>query len=82
MCSSDLQSALSDEIDALARESGLIRKKIVTPDGPANYIRHILRDMDEESFELFVRYVETIAERKDMIGAAAHTVDILQKPID
>ena len=71
-----------DEIDALARESGLIRKKIVTPDGPANYIRHILRDMDEESFELFVRYVETIAERKDMIGAAAHTVDILQKPID
>ena len=72
----------TDEIDALARESGLIRKKIVTPDGPANYIRHILRDMDEESFELFVRYVETIAERKDMIGAAAHTVDILQKPID
>ena len=71
-----------DEIDALASESGLKRHKIITPDGPANYIRHILRDMDEESFELFVKYVESIAERKDMIGAAAHTVDILQKPID
>ena len=71
-----------DEINTLAKESGLERRTIFTPDGPANYIRHILRDMDEESFELFVGYVETISQRQDMIGAAAHTVDVLQKPID
>ncbi|MBO4846398.1 MAG: class I SAM-dependent methyltransferase [Lachnospiraceae bacterium] len=68
-----------EEIDRLANESGLIRDRLFTPDGPANYIRNNLRDMDEESFELFVSYVETIAERKDMIGAAAHTVDVLIK---
>ena len=69
----------TEEIDRLANESGLIRDRLFTPDGPANYIRNNLRDMDEESFELFVSYVETIAERKDMIGAAAHTVDVLIK---
>lgn len=68
-----------EEIDRLANESGLVRDRLFTPDGPANYIRNNLRDMDEESFELFVSYVETIAERKDMIGAAAHTVDVLIK---
>lgn len=68
-----------EEINRLAKESGLVRDRIFTPDGPANYIRNNLRDMDEESFELFVGYVETIAERSDMIGAAAHTVDVLIK---
>ncbi len=68
-----------DEINRLADESGLTRDRIFTPDGPANYIRNSLRDMDEESFEMFVGYVETIAERSDMLGAAAHTVDVLIK---
>ena len=66
-------------IDSLANDSGLKRDIIFTPDGPANYIRPSLRDMNEEEYELFVKYVETIAERKDLIGAAAHTVDVLRK---
>ena len=28
-----------------------------------------------------IRYQETVAERKDLLGAAAHTVDILRKPL-
>lgn len=70
------------QIDELVEKSGLKRDIIFTPDGPANYIRPALKSMDEEEFALFVRYVESISQRADMIGAAAHTVDVLIKPID
>ena len=66
-----------EEINRIAKESGLKRINLFTPDGPTNYIRPALRQMDKEEFDCFVRYVETIAERQDMIGAAAHTVDVL-----
>jgi len=68
-----------EEINNIKKESNMERLTIFTPDGPANYLRPYLREMDEESFELFVNYVETISERQDMIGAAAHTVDVLRK---
>ena len=68
-----------DTIDKLAFDSGLRRDLIFTPDGPANYIRPSLREMNKRQYEMFVRYVETIAEREDLIGAAAHTVDVLIK---
>ena len=35
-------------------------------------------EMDEETFELFVRYQMSVAERMDLMGASAHTVDILR----
>ena len=66
-----------EDIDRLRRESGLIRYKLISPDGPANYIRKALKELTDEEFEYFVAYVESIAERGELIGAAAHTVDIL-----
>jgi len=68
-----------EQINELVEKSGLKRDIIFTPDGPANYIRPSLKSMDEEEFELFVKYVESISQRQDMIGAAAHTVDVLIK---
>lgn len=68
-----------DDIDEFNKECDLDRIKIITPDGPANYIRPVLKGMSDEEFDIFVKYVESIAERQDMIGAAAHTVDILHK---
>lgn len=32
----------------------------------------------DETFELFVRYQLSVAERMDLMGASAHTVDILR----
>ena len=43
-----------------------------------NYMRPVLKEMDEETFELFVRYQMSVAERMDLMGASAHTVDILR----
>lgn len=76
----DLYDYMSlENINRLVVDSNLERIEIFTPDGPANYIRPALREMDEESFELFVKYVESISTRQDMIGAAGHTVDVLKK---
>lgn len=68
-----------EDIDGYNRTAGLTRVQIITPDGPANYMRKLLNEMDDETFEEFMRYQLSICERQDLIGAAAHTVDILKK---
>ena len=67
-----------EDIAQINDASGLTRKKIFAPDGAANYMRPVLKEMDEETFDLFVRYQMSVAERMDLMGASAHTVDILQ----
>ena len=57
----------------------LKRVKIITPDGCANYIRDVLNKMDENTFNEFIKYHLSTCERYEMIGSAAHTLDILKK---
>lgn len=38
----------------------------------------ILNDLDEEEFDMFVQYHLSTCERADLMGASAHTVDILR----
>lgn len=68
-----------EEITELKKATELTRIKLITPDGPANYLRPVLNQMDEEEFEFFIKYHLATCERADLIGAAAHTVDILRK---
>lgn len=68
-----------EEIDRLDKEAELSRIKIITPDGPANYMRQTLKELSEEEFQMFMDYHLSVCERGDLIGAAAHTVDILKK---
>lgn len=68
-----------EDINKLKEAVGLERIKIVAADGPANYMRQTLRLMDDETFELFMKYHLSTCERQDLIGASAHTLDILRK---
>lgn len=68
-----------EDIDALNRAEELERIQIISPDGPANYIRTFLNQLSDEEFEAFVQYQMATCERSDLIGAGAHTVDILRK---
>jgi ubiquinone/menaquinone biosynthesis C-methylase UbiE len=75
----DLYSRLTiEEINELNELTNLKRIKIITPDGPTQYIRKTLNKMDNETFELFMKYHLSTCERLDLIGAAAHTLDILK----
>ena len=71
----------TEDINALLEDSGLERIKIISPDGPANYMRPFLNQLTEEEFEYFVQYQMATCERQDLIGAGAHTLDILRKMI-
>lgn len=68
-----------EDIDYLNQQVGLTRIKIVSADGPANYMRNILNKMDDITFNKFMEYHLSTCERLDLIGASAHTIDILTK---
>lgn len=68
-----------EDINALNEAAGLKRLQIISPDGAANYMRPFLNQLTEEEFEIFVQYHMSTCERPDLIGAGAHTLDILQK---
>lgn len=77
--STDLYSRLTlSEIDELNKLTNLKRIKIISSDGPANYIRKSLNKMDEETFNIFMDYHFKTCERLDLIGASTHTLDILK----
>lgn len=66
-----------DEINSMC--GGLSRIKIISPDGAANYMRPFLKQLSEEEFKVFMEYQLAVCERADLIGAGAHTVDILRR---
>lgn len=67
-----------EDINAVNEAAGLERIKIISADGPANYMRRILNQMDEETYKTFIEYHLSTCERPELIGAGAHTVDILR----
>ena len=71
-------SNFSDDINELNKKAGLERIKIIAADGPSDYMRRELNAMDEETFELFVKYQLANAERIELLGASSHTVDVLK----
>ena len=68
-----------EDISELNQRSGLTRIKIIAADGPANYMRTELNAMSDEVYEAFIRYHLSVCERMELMGATAHTVDILRK---
>ena len=68
-----------EDMDAYNKAAGLKRIKVISADGPSDYMRPVLNAMDEATFEAFIRYHLTICERPELVGAGSHTVDILSK---
>lgn len=68
-----------EDIDAVNQSADVERIQIVAADGPANYMRQVLNAMDEETYELFIKYHLSTCERPELLGASAHTLDILRK---
>lgn len=68
-----------EDIDKVRMAAGLKRIKLISADGQADLMRPVLNAMDEETFKLFVEYHLATCERQELVGAGAHTVDILEK---
>lgn len=67
-----------DELNAQFSEE-IERIKIVAADGATCYMRETIDAMDEKTFEMWLKYHFTVCERMDLIGATAHSLDILRK---
>lgn len=68
-----------ENIDKLAKAAELERIKIVAADGPSDYVRPMLNAMDDETFEIYLKYHLSICERPELLGASSHTIDILRR---
>lgn len=68
-----------EDINYLREEAGLQREKILSADGPADYMRRELNAMSEALFDTFIKYHLSTCERAELLGAGAHTLDILRK---
>lgn len=68
-----------EDINKYNKKANLKRIKILAQDGPADYLRPIINKMDEEEFKIFIKYHLKTCERKELLGASSHVLDILKK---
>ena len=68
-----------EDIDSFNEKLNLKRIKIVSQDGASDYIRTSLNKLSKDEFEIFIQYHLSICERKDLLGASSHLLDIVTK---
>ena len=69
-----------EEINELnAHFSEIERVKIIAADGATNYMRECIDEMDDATFDIWMKYHFATCERQDLIGATNHSLDILKK---
>ena len=68
-----------EDIDRINAKADLKREKIISADGPADFMRKELNEMTEQEFNAFLDFQLSICERPEIVGAGSHTVDILKR---
>ncbi len=68
-----------EDIDALRNHFPVTQLHFLATDGYVNHMRDTVDAMDEETYELFLRYHFATCERQDLVGYSNHTLDIFRK---
>lgn len=68
-----------ENIDALMSHFNTTRLHYIGTDMATNFMKSTVDEMDDELFELYLRYHFYICEREDMVGATHHILDIFKK---
>ncbi len=68
-----------EDINKFNEHLNLKRMNIINPDGLANHLREMVNSLSDEEYEEFLKYNLSICERKELVGAGYHTLDILKK---
>ena len=68
-----------EEIDELMADFKVERLHFVGSDLATNYMREQIENMEEEVYELYLKYHFSICERQDLVGASHHFLDISRK---
>ncbi|MDE5578247.1 MAG: class I SAM-dependent methyltransferase [Oscillospiraceae bacterium] len=68
-----------EDIDDLMSVFPVTRLHYVATDGCARLIRDAIDNMDNDTFELFLKYHFATCEREDLLGITSHSLDIFRK---
>ena len=68
-----------EDIDKLRSHFDVTQLHFLATDGYANHMRQTLAEMDEVTFQLYLRYHFATCERVDLVGYSNHTLDIFRK---
>lgn len=68
-----------EDIENLNNTVNLKRINILSPDGPSDHIRPFINKLNDEEFDKYLEYHFSTCERKDLLGASSHVLDILEK---
>ena len=68
-----------EDIIALRSRFDVAPLHLVATDGYANHMRETLANMDDATFDVYLRYHFATCERPDMIGLSHHTLDVFRK---
>ncbi|MBD5144928.1 MAG: class I SAM-dependent methyltransferase [Ruminococcus sp.] len=68
-----------EDIDELMSVFPVTRLHYVATDGCARLIRDAVDNMDNDTFELFLKYHFATCEREDLLGITSHSLDIFRK---
>ena len=68
-----------ESIDALREGLGVTQLHFAAAEGYAKHMEGALKEMDRETYALFLRYHLATCERPDMVGISHHVIDIFRK---
>ena len=68
-----------EDIDALMARFDVTRLHYLGTDMATNFMREAVDAMEDELYEVYLRYHFSICERPDMVGATHHILDIFRK---
>ena len=77
--SNDLYSFVRlEDIDELNKITNLKRIKIISQDGPSEYLKKVINKMDDKTYNRFIDYHLKTCEQINLLGASRHLLDILK----
>lgn len=68
-----------ENIDKLMSVFPVSRLHYIASDGCALFMREAVDAMDDETFELYLKYHFATCEREDLLGITSHAIDIFRK---
>lgn len=68
-----------EDIDDLMSGFPVTRLHYVAADGCALFMREAVDTMDEDTFEIYLKYHLATCEREDLLGITSHAIDIFKK---
>lgn len=68
-----------EDIDNLMSVFQTTRLHYVASDGCAEHLKEAIDNMDDDTFDLYLKYHFAVCEREDMVGFTSHSLDIFKK---